>query len=488
MRSSVLLAVACVLMGTGPLAQRGSAQGAPAAAARNAAPAVQAAQSVQADVDPKIAALVGAISEQRMRQLLEKLTSFGTRNTLSSADSPTRGIGAARQWIFDELKRTSPKLQVSFDTHQIPQGGRITRPVELRNVVAILPGKSPRRIYVSGHYDSLNLGRRGQLGNNTAARAAGAGGTTASTAVPPGMPAAGTSPLPTDYELDAPGANDDGSGTVLTMELARVFAESGLEFDATLVFVTFAGEEQGLIGATAHAKQAAADKVPIDAVFNNDIVGNATSGNGTIDSKSVRVYSEGPEDSPSRAIARFVVRQAARYVPSQRVRPMARIDRFGRGGDHSGFNQNGYPAICFRESNENYSKQHDADDTIDGVSFPYLAQNARVNAAGVAVMALAPPAPGVANDRGMPLLGRQPSGYDAALRWTASPGAVAYRIFWRDAWTPDWQREITIGNVTEYVLPNVSIDDYVFGVAAVDAAGHESVIAAYVTPPRRATF
>jgi hypothetical protein len=266
-----------------------------------------------------------------------------------------------------------------------------------------------------------------------------------------------------------------------------VFVESGIQFDATLVFITVAGEEQGLIGSAAHAKQAAADKLQIDGVFNNDIVGNVTSGNGTIDSKSVRVYSEGPEDSTSRALARFVVRQAARYVPSQRVRPMARVDRFGRGSDHSSFNANGYPAICFREANENYSKQHSAKDTIDGVSFPYLAQNARVNAASIAVMALAPPAPGVTSDRGAPLLGRQPSGYDAALRWTASPGAVAYRIFWREAWTPDWEHEMTIGNVTEFVIPNVSIDDYVFGVAAVDAAGHESVIAAYVVPPRRPT-
>jgi hypothetical protein len=299
------------------------------------------------------------------------------------------------------------------------------------------------------------------------------------------MAAAGTTPLPTDYEVVAPGANDDGSGTALTMELARVFAESGIEFDATLVFITVAGEEQGLIGSAAHAKQAAADKVRIDAVFNNDIVGNVTSGNGTIDSKSVRVYSEGPEDSASRALARYVARTSGRYVPSQKIRPMARVDRFGRGSDHSSFNAYGYPAICFRESNENYSMQHSAKDTIDGVSFPYLAQNARVNAASVAALALAPPAPGVSAANGGPTIGRQPSGYDAALRWTASPGAAAYRIFWREAWTPDWQHELTVGNVTEFTLPNVSIDDYVFGVAAVDAEGHESVIAAYVTPPRR---
>jgi len=517
--TAVMAFVAVMGMGPGPL--RATARGGESAAAAGTAsvgPVEADGTAVQADVDPKIAALLNNISEQRMRQLLEKLVSFGTRNTLSNADSPTQGIGAARQWILDEMKRSSPKLQVSFDTHQIPQGGRITRPVELRNIVAILPGKSPRRIYVQGHYDSLNLGERGQLGSNTraagaaggagatGARAAGAAGATgtpggasaasaagsagrpgaaAGAGAQTGMPEAGTSPLPTNYDVVAPGANDDGSGTVLTMELARVFAESGIEFDATLVFITVAGEEQGLIGSAAHARQAAANKVPIDAVFNNDIVGNITSGNGTIDSKSVRVYADGPEDSPSRALARFVVRQAARYVPSQRVRPMARVDRFGRGSDHSSFNANGYAAICFRESNENYSKQHSALDTIDGVSFPYLLQNARVNAAGVAVLALAPPAPAVTNDRGQPMLGRQPSGYDAALRWTASPGAVAYRIFWREAWNMDWQHEMTIGNVTEYTIPNVSIDDYVFGVAAIDAAGHESVISAYIVPPRR---
>jgi hypothetical protein len=450
----------------------------------------QAPSPTTGDLDPRIVKLVDSVSEARLKTLLEKLTSFGTRNTLSNADSPTRGIGAARQWILDELTRTSPKLQVSFDTHQIPPAGRITRPVELRNVMAILPGKSPRRIYVSGHYDSLNLGPRGQMAGatrpatNGAARP-GAAGATGAGAAPQGVQPAGTSPLPTDYEVDAPGANDDGSGTVLTMELARAFAESGIEFDATLVFLCHAGEEQGLIGAKAHADAAKEKNIPIQAVFNNDIVGNATAGNGMVDAQSVRVYSEGPEDSASRAIARFVVRQAARYVPAQRVRPMARSDRFGRGGDHSAYNQAGFPAIGFREARENFSKQHGAEDTIDGVSFPYLARNARVNAASMAVLALAPPPPAVASDRGAPLLGRQPSGYDAALRWTASPGAVAYRIFWRDAWAQDWEHELSVGNVTEFVLPNVSIDDYVFGVAAIGAGGHESTVAAYVTPARR---
>ena len=155
---------------------------------------------------------------------------------------------------------------------------------------------------------------------------------------------------------------------------------------------------------------------------------------------------------------------------------MARRDRFGRGGDHSAFNAEGFAAICFRESRENYQMQHNANDTIDGVSFPYLAQNARANAAAMAMLALAPPPPAVGSN----MLGRQPSGYDARLRWTAAPGAAGYRIFWRKAWAPDWEHELWVGGVTEFVLPGMNIDDHVFGVAAVGPNGHESTVTAYV--------
>jgi hypothetical protein len=442
------------------------------------------------DLDPRIQKLVGSISEARLKQLLEKLVSFKTRNTLSDPNGSDT-IGAARQWIFDELKRSSPRLQVSFDTHQIPAGGRITAPTELRNVLAILPGKSPRRIYVSGHYDSLNLGERGQAGLNTGGRqgtpppAAGQAGQRGQAAGQAGQAAGqgrgqGQPRPPADPNVIAPGANDDGSGTVLSMELARVFAESGIEFDATLVFMTVAGEEQGLVGSGAHAQKMKSENVPVQALFNNDIVGNSTGGNGLVDGASIKIYSEGPEDSPSRALAQFTRRWAARYVPSHQIRLMARRDRFSRGGDHSAFNSAGFAAIGFRESKENYSMQHNAHDTIDGVSFPYLAQNARVNAAAMATLALAPPPPAVRPN----MISRQPTGYDARLRWEASPGAAGYRIFWREAWAPDWKHEMYVGNVTEFVLPNMNIDDHVFGVAAVGPAGHESTISAYVMAPR----
>ena len=424
------------------------------------------------DADPRIEKIVASISEDRLKELLTKLVSFGTRNTLSDQDSTTRGVGAARNWILEEMRRSSEKLKVNFDTHVIAPQNRITKQVDLRNVVAILPGRSPRRIYVSGHYDSVNIG--GQNRSNSAVPGTNTGGDAQTRA---GF----------DPNVDANGANDDGSGTVLTMELARAFAESGVQFDATLVFVTWAGEEQGLVGSNVHAEDLKKNNVTVDAVFNNDIVGNSIGGNGIRDAESIKVYAVGPEDSPARSLARYIKKMAAVYVPSHTVRLMAREDRFGRGSDQSSFSQNGFPAIVFREANENFERQHGINDKIDGVDFTYLAQNARVNAAGVASLALAPPAPKVTNDRNANMLSRDPSGYDATMRWNASPGAVAYRIYWRDTWTNDWEHSQTIGNVTQYTLKNVNIDDFVFGVSAIGAEGQESLVSAYVSPVRAGT-
>jgi hypothetical protein len=198
-----------------------------------------------------------------------------------------------------------------------------------------------------------------------------------------------------------------------------------------------------------------------------------------LDSRTVRVFSEGPEDSPSRQLARYIRRTAGWYVPGHEVRLIAREDRFGRGGDHTPFNREGYAAVRFTESREDYARQHTVFDTPDGIDPGYLARNARVNAAGVASLALAPPAPAVT----FQMLGRG-TGYDAQLRWEASPAAVGYRIFWRSAWGPDWEHELYVGDITEFTLPDISIDDYVFGVAAVGPEGHESLVSAYERPPR----
>ena len=436
------------------------------------------------DADPRIESVLARISADRLKATVERLASFGTRHTLSSQVDPARGLGAAAQWIHDELRAASPRLQVTFDDYEIPaQGARIVREVRVRNIVAVLPGTSPRRIYVSGHYDTV---ARPVVAPSTAAS-----GTTRP--VNPSAPATLSRPATTSAsagfdwaagDLPAPGANDDGSGTALTMEAARVLAQSGLEFDATLVFVAFAGEEQGLVGAHLHAQRAVAEKAVVDAVFNNDIIGNSRGGNGIVDGETVRVFAEGPEDSLSRQLARYVHRMAGRYVPSHRVRLIARHDRFGRGGDHTAFNQRGYAGVRFSEANENFARQHVVEDTPDGVDEAYLARNTRVNVAAAASLALAPAAPGIAGERGAPLLDRNPSGYDARLRWHASAGAVGYRIFWREAWTPDWQFERHVGNVTTFVLPDVSIDDYVFGVAAIGPGGHESLVSVYVNPAR----
>ena len=429
--------------------------------------------TIRPDADPRIEKLVASVSQPRLQATATTLAGFGTRATLSDTVSTTRGIGAARRWIYNEFTRMSPKLQVSYDRHMLAQQGRITREVELVNVVAVLPGKSARRVYITGHYDTVNSRR--PAGADATATAAGA---------------APSAPLvrPTiNDNADAPGANDDGSGTSLTMELARVFAESGIEFDATLVFVTWAGEEQGLIGSMAHATALRNEKGVVEANFNNDIVGSSLGGNGIIDGESVKIYSLGPEDSPNRSLARYVQRVAGTYVPSHTIRLMAREDRFGRGSDHSSFTANDFPAIVFREANENYERQHSPEDKLEGMDFRYLTQNARVNAAAAASVALAPPAPRVTTNGGSATVGRGPSGYDASLQWQPSPGAVAYRVYWRDAWTNDWQKSQVVGNVTKMLLPNVSIDDYVFGVAAIGADGNESVVSAYVSPVRKMT-
>ena len=404
-------------------------------------------------IDPLIVEVVSSVSPERLHEYLEALTGFQTRHSLSLSDRTDWGISPAREYILRTMQSFSDRLQVDFDCYQVEPQGRIAQEVELCNVVAVLPGRSNRRVYVSGHYDTV--ARRIDSGQFDWTR----------------------------WDNPAPGANDDGSGTVLTMEVARVMAQSGLQFDATLVFVGFVAEEEGLVGASLHSAKAEREGWVIDAVFNNDIVGNTEGGNGIADGRTVRVFSEDPMDSPSRQLARFIRRHAAVYMPGHEVRLIAREDRFGRGGDHTAFNRRGFAGVRFTESRENYSRQHEPEDTLGGVDFEYLAKNARVNAAGVATIALAPPAPNVMEE-GNPRLGRGESGYAASMSWEASRGASSYRVIWREAWTPEWQFGINVGNVTAYVLEDISIDDYVFGVMAIGPNGHESLVSSYTRSPR----
>jgi len=415
--------------------------------------------------DPRIEKIVSEISEPRIAEILRKLEGFETRNTLSDPGQTNRGIGVARQWIFDEFKRYSPRLEVSFDTHNIPKGGRIWKDIELRNVVAILPGKmeqaADRWIMVAGHYDSLNLK----------------------------IPAELRSQREKAVELFAPGVSDDGSGTACAMECARVLSQH--EFDATLVFVAFAGEEQGLVGAHAMARRLKSKNQEIEAVLNNDIIGTELSGNGASDNRRVRLFSEEPNDSASRQLARFTRQVAARYYPEMVVDLIFRHDRFGRGGDHTAFNQQGYAAVRFTTPNENFNNQHSPTDTFTNASVSYTAKVIRVNAATAAALALAPRPPvtkAAPGDRNGPGL-RRGSGYDAVLRWeqpNPEPDLAGFMVVVRSTTAPDWEREIWAGKVREFTLKNTPIDELVFGVKAVDRDGHESPASAYVTQPRRA--
>jgi hypothetical protein len=425
-------------------------------------------------LDPVIQRIVAQISEERIAGIMRKLESFETRNTLSDPNQTNRGVGAARQWIFDQFTSYSPRLKVWFDTHTIPKGGRVWREVELRNVVALLPGSMPqatnRWIIVSGHYDSLNL--KGAAGLRRQPEKA--------------------------AELPAPGVSDDASGTACALECARVLSQ--FEFDATLVFVAFAGEEQGLIGAHAMARRLKAEKQEIEAVLNNDIIGTETSGNGVSDNRRVLLFSEDPNDSSSRQLARFVRGVAAKYYPEMLVDLIFRHDRFGRGGDQTAFNQQGYAGIRFTTPNENFADQHSATDTFTNASVRYTAKVVRVNAAAAAALALAPAAPltrsasgtnaaaGEARTASGPGL-RRGSGYDAVLRWDQpgpEPDLAGFVVVSRSTTAPDWEREIWVGNVREFTFKNTPIDQLVFGVKAVDRDGHESAVSAYVTQPRPA--
>lgn len=445
-------------------------------------------------LDPKIQKIVSEISSDRIAEILKKLESFETRNTFSDPSQPKRGIGAARQWIFDQFKSYSPRLQVSFDTHVIPKGGRVFREVELRNVVAILPGKllqsADRWIVIGGHYDSLNLRVPRELRNEPAKT----------------------------VELPAPGVTDDGSGTACVMECARVMSQ--YEFDATLVFVAFAGEEYGLVGSRAMAKRLKEKSQTIQAVLNNDIIGSEVSGNGVIDNRRVLIFSEEPNDSSSRQIARFVKRIGERYLPEMTVDMIFRYDRFGRGGDHTAFNQEGYAGVRVTTPNENFANQHTPSDTFANTSPAYTAKVTRINAAAAAAMALAPRSP-IVSRRTPPAdapdaagassaatttpaasteteegaAPRRPTGpglsrgggYDAVLRWEhpdAEPDLAGFIVVVRSTTAADWEREIWAGNVKEFTLKNTSIDQVVFGVKAVDREGHESPVSAYVLAPR----
>lgn len=435
---------------------------------------------VSGKVDPMVQKIVSEVSAEKIAGNLKKLESFGTRGDYSDPTLKDRGIGAARQWIYNEFRGYSPKLEVAFDSYKVKKQGRIWRDVELVNVVAVLPGTTQpeKRIVISGHYDSLHIVRR-------AGATAGTGGGEESAVA--GMDNEKSA------EAAAPGVSDDASGTSAVMELARVMSQ--YKFEKTIVFVAFAGEEIGLVGASLMAEKAKLEQQQIEAVLNNDIIGNDVGGDGQTANRLVNVFSDDPNDSPSRTLARYVKETAERYVPGMKANPVFRADRFGRGGDHTPFAANGFAAVRFTTPVENLQAQHSERDTFDKASPAYTAMVAKVNAAAAASLALAPsspvvtrmaPATGATPARKQPNLGRGKTMYDALLRWNdPKPAAdlAGYSIVMRSTTSAFWETEIFVGKVNEYTLPGVNIDMVVLGVKAIDNDGNQSLVSAYVTPP-----
>ena len=430
-------------------------------------------------LNPRVQEVVAAVSQEAIAGTMQKLETFGTRNVSSSITDPAHGVGAARQWIFDELKGYSPRLEVKFDKHRIKAGGRVPKDIELWNVMAILPGKTQPevQIVVSGHYDTIASGR-------TAAERAAAAGTGAEDE---GFKAG-------DPDAPAPGVSDDGSGTAVTMEMARVLSK--YEFDKTLVFIAFAGEEVGLYGSRLYATNAKKAAAKLEAVLNNDIVGNDVAGNAITDNTRVLVFSEDPSDSPSRQIARYIKDMTERYFPGMVAEPVFREDRFSRGGDHSPMLREGFAAVRITTPAENFGNQHSKTDTFTNASAAYTTRVARVNAASAASLAWAPKIPVIVRTietgprKGLttPLLRRGASGYDAELSWkNEAPEAdlLGYAVVVRSTLAPFWEREIFVGNVDKFTFKDLSIDTHVFGVKAIDKEGNESPVAAYGLAPRR---
>lgn len=418
--------------------------------------------------DAAIKQMADEVSSKNIEAIIRKLVSFKTRHTLSDTTSKTTGIGAARNWIKAEYEKYAAeshgRMTVQFDTFTQPKGSRLDKAVHMKNVLAILKGTDPKdtRVYlISGHYDSRM-----------------------SDVMDPGG--------------DEPGANDDASGTAVSMELARVMSKRS--FPATIVFMAVAGEEQGLYGSTHVARRAKAENWNVDAMLNNDIVGNTYGMETDLkDNRSVRVFSEGvptaatgnekeiaglislggENDSPSRELARYAKETGERYVDQLDVKLIYRRDRYLRGGDHIPFQQQGFTAVRLTEMNEDFTRQHQTIRTENGVNygdlpdfvdFGYVQKVARMNLSVLANLALAPAEPqnvgiitgGLTNRTQLkwdqPAVGKKPAGYYVLMRQTTSPF---------------WERKFYVSD--SHADLAYSKDNYFFAVQSVDAEGHESL-------------
>lgn len=428
------------------------------------------AQDVPPAADARLYDIAAAASPARLEADIRMLAGFGTRNTLSDTLSETRGIGAARRWIKAEFDRIAEAcggcLEVFFQRDLVkgsPQS-RIREDTWVVNVVAIQRGTlhPDRYVIMSGDIDS---------------RASDA----------------------TDGTTDAPGANDNASGMAGTLEAARLLTQ--YRFPSSVVYAGLSGEEQGLFGGRHMAQVARDEGWDVVGVLNNDMIGNVEGIDGVVDNTTFRVFSEptpatdtlaqhqrrrffgGEVDGPSRQLARYIDRLTDRYLGDQNLDAIMiyRLDRFGRGGHHRPFNDEGFAGVRIMETHENYYRQHQDlrvedgiayGDVIEGVNFEYAAKLTAVNAVTLAALAWAPPQPANVHIGGAV----RPS---TTLAWDAvdDPHLAGYKVYWRDTTAPQWQHSRFVGQVTEYTLENIVIDNYLFGVAAVGADGNESAVA-----------
>jgi len=419
-------------------------------------------------IDPKMYDIIEAVSADRLESDIQTLAGFGTRHTMSDTTSSTRGIGAARRWIKREFEKISEACGGCLEVREqrtLVEGDPDTRIYEdtwVVNVYAVLRGNTHPNRYVimSGDIDS----RASDIRN---------------------------------YEIDAPGANDNASGMAGAIEAARVLSQ--YEFDNSIIFAGLSGEEQGLYGGRHMAEMATKEGWEIIGVLNNDMIGNIEGVNGVIDNRSFRIFSEpyssqaterelqmkrfygGENDGISRQLARYIFESTQTYMPEMNPMLIYRLDRFGRGGHHRPFNEAGFAGVRIMEAHENYNRQHqdirtengiEYGDVIEGVNFDYAKKMTAVNAVAMASLAEAPPKPGNVEIGGAV----QPS---TTLRWEKPDSDLVkgYKIYWRLTSSPTWEYSKFVGNVSEFTLEGIVIDNYLFGVAAVGEDGHESVVA-----------
>ena len=418
-----------------------------------------------AQTNPKVYDIINAVSAERIQKDIQTLVDFGTRNTFSDTISETRGIGAARRWIKSEFESISKDcnncLEVFYQKDFVTKEGnrRVPHDAWVVNVVAIQKGsKYPNRyIIMSGDIDSR--------ASNTM-----------------------------NFTIDAPGANDNASGMAGTIEAARVLSK--YKFESSVVYVGLSGEEQGLFGGAGLANYAKDKGWDIIGILNNDMIGNIKGVDGVIDNRTFRIFSEpvpaneterqrksrrfygGEVDGISRQLARYVYKTTKTYMPEMNPMMVYRLDRFGRGGHHRPFNDLGFAGVRIMEAHENYTQQHQDireengikyGDVIEHVNFDYAKKLTAVNAISLASLAWAPPAPKEVGIGGVV----QPS---AKFKWTKVDGAKGYKIYWRDTTSPTWDNSRYVGDVSEFTLNGIVIDNYFFGVSAVGENGFESPV------------